>query len=264
MVYALHACAERLKKLSFHNGTNSRIERVRLSPNALKLYRSYKLLELTFVFEPSSLYIYIQYSSGVDVTSRDGRIEDNEDKEELGAECGSFYSKKNSSRERKTKSTSTSATNCDEDDYGILRRRRGRGGEEERGGGETLRQFGGDPTSRRSKEKTRPRGSSLEAGQLVSFPFTRNFLTIDSSLCTYMSPRDRLSNGEFILLRCSLDSTRKTSGLLPSIYPYNLRQEGRNSFIPVENRWTERWRDKGPRDPLDAQQWTGIIVVVAL
>lgn len=80
MVYALHACAERLKKLSFHNGTNSRIERVRLSPNALKLYRSYKLLELTFVFEPSSIYIYIQYSSGVDVTSRDGRIEDNEDK----------------------------------------------------------------------------------------------------------------------------------------------------------------------------------------
>lgn len=59
MVYALHACAERLKKLSFHNGTNSRIERVRLSPNALKLYRSYKLLELTFVFEPSSIYIYI-------------------------------------------------------------------------------------------------------------------------------------------------------------------------------------------------------------
>lgn len=75
----------------------------------------------------------VQYSFGVDVTSRDGRMEDNEDKEELGAECGSFYSKKNSrSRERKTKSTSTGATNCDEDDYGISRRR---GGKREEGGG---------------------------------------------------------------------------------------------------------------------------------
>lgn len=234
MVYALHACAERLKKLSFHNGTNSRIERVRLSPNALKLYRSYKLLEFTFVFEPSSIYIYIyiQYSSGVDVTSRDGRIEDNEDKEELGAECGSFYSKKNSSRERKTKSTSTSATNCDEDDYGISRRRRGRGGEEESGEGKRYVNLAEiRRASRRSKEKTRPRGSSLEAGQLVSFPFTRNFLTIDSSLCTYMSPRDRLSNGEFILLRCSLDSTRKTSRLLPSIYPYSLPYGKRDATV---------------------------------
>lgn len=178
------------------------------------------------------IYIYIQYSSGVDVTSRDGRIEDNEDKEELGAECGSFYSKKNSSRERKTKSTSTSATNCDEDDYGISRRRRGRGGEEESGEGKRYVNLAEiRRASRRSKEKTRPRGSSLEAGQLVSFPFTRNFLTIDSSLCTYMSPRDRLSNGEFILLRCSLDSTRKTSRLLPSIYPYSLPYGKRDATV---------------------------------
>lgn len=102
----------------------------------------------------------VQYSFGVDVTSRDGRMEDNEDKEELGAECGSFYSKKNSrSRERKTKSTSTGATNCDEDDYGISRRRGGK--REEGGGGEGKRYVNLAEirrASRRPREKTRPRG----------------------------------------------------------------------------------------------------------
>lgn len=103
----------------------------------------------------------VQYSSGVDVTSRDGRMEDNEDKEELGAECGSFYSKKNSrSRERKTKSTSTGATNCDEDDYGISRRRGGGGGGK-RGRGRGKRYVNLAEirrASRRPREKTRPRG----------------------------------------------------------------------------------------------------------
>ena len=205
------------------------------------------------------IYIYtyiVQYSSGVDlVTSRDGRTEDNEDKEELGAECGSFYStKKNSSRERKTKSTSTGATNCDEDDYGISRRRDGaeRGGEgrkEEGGrgekGGETLRQFGGDPTCQPSVERKNA-STRLEVGgrptRVVSI-YTKLFNHWFVSVYIYVAPiaflTANLSCYVLSLSLSRLDAREREKVAVSFSLALYIRVCGKrdgNSFIPVENR----------------------------
>lgn len=69
----------------------------------------------------------------------------------------------------------------------------------------TLRQFGGDPTCQRPKEK-RIHEAILETSQLVSFPFMRNFsavvrysLCLDAIRCVRCT-RLALSNGEFTSL----------------------------------------------------------------